>query len=129
MIEKPQNSESQFAIPGLYFFDSTVYELARNLKPSERGELEIVDLLNFYLRDNLLNVEILERGTAWLDTGTAASLLAASEFVRVIEERQGLKIGCPEEISLRLNLINRQQFNLNLTRMPDGPYKKYLLTI
>lgn len=126
IIEKPRNSLSNLAIPGIYFFDSSVYERVKKIEPSQRGELEIVDLLTDYLRDDQLEVDILERGTAWLDTGSATNLLAAAEFVRVIEERQGLKIGSPEEVSLRLGLISREQYFDNVNKMPMSTYRKYL---
>jgi len=129
IVEKPSKPTSNLAIPGLYFFDHSVFERAKELKPSPRGELEITDILNSYLCQNLLKVQILERGTAWLDTGTAESLLAAGEFVRVIEERQGLKIGCPEEVSLRVGLVTTAQFYDNLSNIPSGSYKKYLQSI
>jgi glucose-1-phosphate thymidylyltransferase len=126
IFEKPDNSISNLAIPGLYFFDSSVYDRVQNLQPSSRGELEIVDILNSYLEDDLLQVKILERGTAWLDTGNSMSLLAAGEFVKVIEDRQGLKIGCPEEVALRIGLITIETLEKNLSKIPDGEYKKYL---
>ena len=129
IIEKPDNARSNLAIPGLYFFDASVYTRAKNLTPSSRGELEITDILNSYLKEKLLAVQTLERGTAWLDTGSAHALLAASEFVRVIEERQGLKVGCPEEVSLRLGLVSGDQFIQNVKTLPSGSYKKYLETI
>ncbi len=129
IVEKPKSSKSNFAIPGLYFFDASVYERAKILTPSIRGELEIVDVLMSYLDDNSLSVQVLERGTAWLDTGSPSALLAASEFVKVIEERQGLKIGCPEEVALRLGLISEEQLQINLKEIPAGAYKRYLETI
>ena len=127
--EKPSNSHSNLAIPGLYFFDSSVFERSKSIQPSARGELEIVDVLKSYLNEQALEVRILERGTAWLDTGSAQSLLAAGEFVKVIEERQGLKIGCPEEVSLRLGLISQEMYNSTLEKIPQGAYKKYLQTL
>ena len=126
ILEKPDNSISNLAIPGLYFFDSSVYDRVQNLQPSSRGELEIVDILNSYLEDDLLQVKILERGTAWLDTGNSKSLLAAGEFVKVIEDRQGLKVGCPEEVALRIGLITIETLEKNLSKIPEGEYKKYL---
>lgn len=127
--EKPSNSHSNLAIPGLYFFDSSVFERSKSIEPSARGELEIVDVLKSYLNEQALEVRILERGTAWLDTGSAQSLLAAGEFVKVIEERQGLKIGCPEEVSLRLGLISQEKYNSMLEKIPQGSYKRYLQTL
>jgi len=126
IIEKPNNSISNLAVPGLYFFDSSVYHRVQNLQPSSRGELEIVDILNSYLDEELLQVQVLERGTAWLDTGNPMSLLAAGEFVKVIEDRQGLKIGCPEEVALRIGLITVETLEKNLSEIPEGEYKKYL---
>jgi glucose-1-phosphate thymidylyltransferase len=126
IVEKPRKTMSNLAIPGIYFFDSSVYERVKKLEPSPRGELEIVDLLTDYLLEGQLAVEILERGTAWLDTGSAQNLLAAGEFVRVIEERQGLKIGSPEEVSLRLGLISRERYIGNIKKMPNSAYRKYL---
>jgi glucose-1-phosphate thymidylyltransferase len=129
IVEKPENSRSNLAIPGLYFFDASVYDRARNLTPSPRGELEITDILNSYLNEGNLSVKVLERGTAWLDTGSAHALLAASEFVRVIEDRQGLKVGCPEEVSLRLGLVSGEKFRETVKNLPSGQYKKYLENI
>ena len=126
IVEKPRKTISNLAIPGIYFFDSTVYERVKKLEPSPRGELEIVDLLAEYLEEGQLDVEILERGTAWLDTGSAQNLLAAGEFVRVIEERQGLKIGSPEEVSLRLGLVSPESYFENIEKMPNSLYRKYL---
>lgn len=107
--EKPTKPNSNYVIPGLYFYDESVVTLAKQLTPSARGELEITDLNNLYLEQGLLNVEVLERGTVWLDTGTIASLMDASEFVRVLEVRQGTKISAPEEIAWRLGLISSNQ--------------------
>jgi len=129
ITEKPAHPRSNYAIPGLYFFDQSIYEKVKKISPSERGELEIADILNAYLNDKKLNVQILQRGTAWLDTGSAQSLLAAGEFVRVVEERQGLKIGCPEEVSLRMGLISELDYSDNLNRMPEGSYRSYLESI
>ena len=127
ILEKPKSFVSSFAIPGVYFFDSDVYMYKESLKPSSRGELEITDLLRIYLEKNKLAVDILERGTAWLDTGNASNLIAAGEFVRVIEERQGLKIGCPEEVAYREGLISRMELSNLCRNLPEGSYKNYLL--
>ena len=124
--EKPKDSKSNYAIPGLYFFDKSVYSKVGHLKPSLRGELEITDLLSAYMLESKLHIEILQRGTAWLDTGNARNLLSAGEFVRVIEERQGLKIGSPEEVALRLGMVDKEKFLANLHEMPSGEYRNYL---
>src|SRR4029453_18952055 len=112
--EKPAQPKSNFAVPGLYFYDNEVVKIAGNLKPSVRGEYEITDVNKTYLEKGKLNVCILDRGTAWLDTGTFESLSDASEFVRVIEKRQGTKIGCIEEIAYRLEKIHKEEF-INLS--------------
>ena len=127
LLEKPKSFVSSFAIPGVYFFDSDVYMHKESLQPSSRGELEITDLLRVYMEKNELAVDILERGTAWLDTGNASNLIAAGEFVRVIEERQGLKIGCPEEVAYREGLISRMELSNLCRNLPEGSYKNYLL--
>lgn len=127
ITEKPSKPKSNYAIPGLYFFDSSVYEKVKNLTPSTRGELEVTDLLNMYLQEKTLEIKILERGTAWLDTGTPEDLISASEFVRVIEDRQGLKIGSPEEVALRQQFINERDFDKIVNQIPPGKYKKYLV--
>lgn len=126
ILEKPDYDISNFAIPGLYWFDNHCYEYAKKISPSERGELEITDILNEYLRAGELKVNILPRGTAWLDTGTAQNLLAASNFVSVIEERQGLKIGCPEEVALREEFISKSEFARVVAKLPAGNYREYL---
>lgn len=126
ILEKPDYDISNFAIPGLYWFDNHCYEYAKKISPSERGELEITDILNEYLRAGELKVNILPRGTAWLDTGTAQNLLAASNFVSVIEERQGLKIGCPEEVALREEFISKSEFAQVVAKLPAGNYREYL---
>ena len=129
IVEKPKEFLSKYAIPGLYWFDSKCYDYIQTMSPSSRGELEITEMLNRYLADQALNIHVLARGTAWLDTGTSQNLLSAANFVAVIEERQGLKIGCPEEVALREGLISRTQFELNLETMPKGEYRSYLESI
>jgi len=129
ITEKPSKPKSNYAIPGLYFFDSSVYKKVKNLTPSPRGELEVTDLLSMYLQEKTLEIKILERGTAWLDTGTPEDLISASEFVRVIEERQGLKIGSPEEVALRQQFINENDFNKIFNQIPPGKYKEYLVSL
>jgi glucose-1-phosphate thymidylyltransferase len=124
--EKPQKPKSNYAIPGLYFYDADVVSLARNLKPSARGELEITDLNRLYLERGDLNVELLSRGTAWLDTGTHDSLLEAAEFVKVIESRQGLKIACLEEIAYRLRWLSPEALYEQIHKMGKSNYSKYL---
>ena len=127
--EKPARPKSDFALTGLYFLDGRAPELARMLAPSARGELEIVDLVNLYLREGALRVETMGRGFAWLDTGTHDSLMDAGEFVRVIERRQGLKIGCPEEVAFRLGLIDAAQL-LELARpLLKTGYGRYLAAL
>jgi glucose-1-phosphate thymidylyltransferase len=107
--EKPKLPKSNYAVPGLYFYDNSVIEVAKNLTPSARGEYEITDVNRYYLETGKLSVKVMSRGTAWLDTGTFTSLLQASQFVEVIENRQGLKVGCIEEVAYRMNYINREQ--------------------
>ena len=124
--EKPINPKSDFAIPGIYFLDNNCYEFASRLKPSERGETEITGLLKCYMQNGNLRVKTLTRGTTWLDTGTFDNLLAASEFVKTIETRQGLKIGCLEEIALREGLISKEQFDLLIQQIPECEYSNYL---
>ena len=128
--EKPKQPKSNFAVPGLYFYDNDVVEIAKNLKPSARGEYEITDVNKEYLKKGKLNVAILDRGTAWLDTGTFDSLSDASEFVRVIEKRQDTKIGCIEEIAFRMGYINEKQLfdiALQLDKSGYGVYLKKLI--
>jgi len=124
--EKPSKPKSNFAIPGVYFYDGRAVELARTLKPSRRGELEITDLNRVYLAAGRLHVEVLGRGTAWLDTGTHESLLDAAEFVHVIENRQGLKIACLEEIAWRQGWINDATLAANIERLGKSGYALYL---
>jgi glucose-1-phosphate thymidylyltransferase len=127
--EKPQHPKSRLAVTGLYFYDSDVCDLARSLKPSKRGELEITDLNRLYLERNELFVEVLGRGTAWLDTGTQNSLLAASNFVQTIEERQGFKICCPEEIAFRMGYISAAELEKIARPLKNSGYGDYLLDI
>lgn len=124
--EKPQQPKSNYAIPGLYFYDADVVDLARSLKPSTRGELEITDLNRLYLERGDLKVELLSRGTAWLDTGTHDSLLEAAEFVRVIESRQGLKMACLEEIAFSQNWVNQAQLEEQILSLGKSGYGAYL---
>lgn len=126
IVEKPSAPKSKYAVPGLYFYDSQVVEMARALKPSARGELEITDLNLAYLAKGQLNVELLGRGCAWLDTGTFDSLLQASNFVQTIQERQGFKIACLEEIALLRGFIDRAQFAGLAETMPKNGYGDYV---
>jgi len=127
--EKPESPKSNFAVPGLYFYDNSVIEIARNLEPSARGEYEITDVNAEYLRRGKLKVAMLSRGTAWLDTGTFASLMQAGQFVQVIEERQGLKVGCIEELAYRNGFIDADQLRKLAEPLVKSGYGEFLLSI
>ncbi len=127
--EKPKNPKSHYAVPGLYFYDNSVIKIAKNLKPSARGEYEITDVNKEYLKQGKLKVGILDRGTAWLDTGTFSSLMQASQFVQVIEERQDLKIGCIEEVAYRMGYINKSQLKKLAEPLMKSGYGKYLVKL
>lgn len=127
--EKPAHPKSNYAVPGLYFYDNDVIEIARNLRPSARGEYEITDVNKAYLKAGKLEVSILDRGTAWLDTGTFTSLMQAAQFVEVIEDRQGLKIGCIEEVAYEMGFINADQLNKIAQPLVKSGYGQYLLNL
>lgn len=127
--EKPKIPKSNYAVTGLYFYDNDVIRIAKQIKPSARGELEITDVNNVYLQNGHLQVELFSRGTAWLDTGTHDSLLDAATFIRVVEDRQGLKIACPEEIAFRMKYIDEQQLERLAEPMKKNGYGQYLLSI
>ncbi|MBX0335083.1 glucose-1-phosphate thymidylyltransferase RfbA [Pontibacter sp. HSC-14F20] len=127
--EKPEEPKSQYAVPGLYFYDNEVVEIAKNLQPSPRGEYEVTDINKEYLRRGKLKVGVLNRGTAWLDTGTVQSLMQAATFVQVIEERQGLKIGCIEEVAWRMGFIHDEQLKAAAEPLRKSGYGEYLLRI
>lgn len=127
--EKPAKPKSSYAVPGLYFYDNSVVEIAKNIAPSSRGEYEITDVNRKYLLDKKLKVAVLDRGFAWLDTGTFESLHDASEFVRVIEKRQGFKIGCLEEIAYRMGFINKVQLNILAKKFEKSGYGEYLKSV
>ena len=127
--EKPKNPKSNYAVPGIYFYDNSVVQIAANIKPSARGELEITDVNNVYLKHGKLNVSILDKGTAWLDTGTFASLMQAAQFVEVIEERQGLKIGAIEEAAYEMGYISKEQLIALAQPLLKSGYGKHLLQL
>ncbi len=127
--EKPAKPKSNYAVPGIYFYDNQVVEIAQNISPSHRGELEITDVNNVYLQQGTLSVSILDKGTAWLDTGTFASLMQASQFVEVIEERQGLKIGAIEEAAYEMKFIDRKQLHILAEPLLKSGYGKHLLQL
>ena len=129
LVEKPKSPKSNYAITGLYFYDNKVIEIAKNLEPSARGELEITDVNQIYLNEGNLNIQKFGRGHAWLDTGTHESLLEASQFVATLENRQGLKICCPEEIAYRKKYINEKQLKNLAKKLTKTNYGKYLLSI
>jgi glucose-1-phosphate thymidylyltransferase len=127
--EKPKQPKSSFAVPGIYFYDNSVVETARNLKPSPRGELEITDVNRIYLESGRLKVATLGRGTAWLDTGTHESLMQAGQFVQIIEQRQGLKIGCIEEVAYRMGYIGKAEMEALAQKLIKSGYGNYLLEV
>ena len=127
--EKPLEPKSYYAVPGLYFYDNSVVEVAKNLQPSARGEYEITDVNKHYLKEGKLKVGVLDRGTAWLDTGTFDSLMQAGQFVQVIQERQGLNIGCIEEVAWRMKFINNQQLEELAEPLRKSGYGEYLLNL
>ncbi len=127
--EKPTKPKSNYAVPGLYFYDNSVVEIAKNIKPSARGEYEITDVNNEYLKQGKLSVSILDRGTAWLDTGTFHSLIQASQFVQVVEERQGLKIGCIEAVAYARGFIDKEQLRTIATPLLKSGYGDFLMAL
>tara|TARA_R110002051_G_scaffold73135_1_gene132649 strand:+ start:20892 stop:21749 length:858 start_codon:yes stop_codon:yes gene_type:complete len=129
IVEKPDHPKSNFAIPGIYFYDNEVIRIAKNIRPSERGELEITDVNKAYLEQGKLQVTVLDKGIAWLDTGTFSSLMQASQFVQVIEDRQGLKIGCIEEVAYKQGFINDIQLKKLATPLLKSGYGEYLMNL
>jgi glucose-1-phosphate thymidylyltransferase len=127
--EKPTAPKSNYAVPGLYFYDNEVVAIAKNIKPSPRGELEITDINRVYLERKKLKVGVLKRGTAWLDTGTFASLMQAGQFVQVLEERQGLKVGCIEEIAFKNGWIDKEQLKIEAQKLLKSGYGQYLMNL
>jgi len=127
--EKPESPKSSWAVTGLYFYDSDVVDIAKNLQPSPRGELEITDVNRVYLERGTLSVEIMGRGFAWLDTGTPDSLLEAAEFVRTLEKRQGFKIACPEEVAYQMGFIDGDQLQKLAAQLGKGDYARYVLNV
>jgi len=129
LVEKPENPRSNYAVTGLYFYDNSVVEMAKNLKPSPRGELEITDINRIYMEREQLSVSIMGRGHAWLDTGTHQSLMEANNFIQTIESRQGLKVACPEEIAFRMNFISKEQLKHLAKPYLKNEYGKYLMAL
>ena len=129
ITEKPQKARSKYAVTGLYFYDKNIIEKAKQIKPSKRGELEITDINNLYLKEGSLRAKIMSRGMTWLDTGTYESLQEASQYIKTIEKRQGLKIGCPEEIAWRMGLINDSQLQKISKKYMKSGYGNYLLAL
>ena len=126
ITEKPLEPDSIYAVTGLYFYDSSVVSKSKKLSPSKRGELEITDINQMYLEEGVLELKLLSRGTAWMDTGNHGHLLDAANFVRIIEERQGLKIACPEEIAYKIGLINLFELKELCEELPQSSYREYL---
>ena len=127
--EKPDNPKSNFAVIGLYFYNNKVVEYSKKISPSNRGELEITDINNLYVKNKEIKVELLGRGFAWLDTGTPNSLLSASNFIQMIEDRQGLKISCIEEIAFRMRFIDSNKLSILVKELPESEYKNYIKSI
>lgn len=127
--EKPSTPKSNYAVPGLYFYDNSVVEIAKNIAPSARGEYEITDVNRVYLETNSLKVAVMNRGTAWLDTGTFDSMMQASQFIQVVESRQGMKVGCPEEIAYRMGFITEEHLRTIAEPLRKSGYGEYLLSI